>query len=279
MLVTFAELLADAERRGAAVGAFTAYNLETATAVLRAAEERATGVMLLLSRDALRSPAGGRGLLAGLRAAADRAPAPCCVQLDHVADRGLMEAALAEGAGAVMADGSRLPLAENVALVREAAALAAQRGAGVEAELGHVAGDEEVAAVAQRGALTDPGQAAAFVAAAGATCLAVSIGNVHGRYTREPELDWARLAALRERVPVPLSLHGASGLPDAGLAQAIAGGIRKVNVNTELRDRWFAVLAERAAPLGDGARLLALQEELVDALAKVVAAKLAVLAG
>src|SRR5207244_4853159 len=110
------------------------------------------------------------------------------------------------GAGAAMADGSHLELDANVELVRAAASAGE-----VEAELGGIAGDEDVARAVAAGALTDPDQAAAFAERSGAACLAVSIGNVHGTYSEPPALDWERLAAIRPRVELPLSLHGASG--------------------------------------------------------------------
>lgn len=278
MLVPFADLLAAADAQSAALGAFTAYNLEEAIGVLAAAEARRQPTMLLVSRQSFASR-GGPALMAALVAVAQRAPIPCCVQLDHVADLELMRAALDAGAGAVMADGSTLPEAENVDLVRAAARIAREHGAGIEAELGHVAGDEEIAAAVRRGALTDPDQAIRFVERTGTSCLAVSIGNIHGRYSRPPQLDWARLEAIRNRVPVPLSLHGASGIPDADVHQSIRGGIRKVNVNTELRDRWFEVLAERAEELRSGARLLALNEALIDAVQDIVNRKLELFQG
>ncbi len=278
MIVSFSELLADADSRGAAVGAFTAYNLEAALAVLHAAEERSDGVILLVSSQTF-ATRGGPTLVAALRTACERAAAPCCVQLDHAADLTMMERALEAGVGALMADGSRLPVNANAELVAEAVRIAKRTGAGVEAELGHVAGDEELATAVSRGALTDPTEAADFVALTGADCLAVSIGNVHGRYEKTPELDWERLVQVRRQVAVPLSLHGASGLPDADLARAVSAGIRKVNVNTELRERWFEILAERVEALRPGAQLLALNEELIAALARVAAAKLELLSG
>jgi ketose-bisphosphate aldolase len=276
VIVPFSELLAEAEARGAAVGAFTAYNLEGALAVLSAAEKRSDGVILLVSSQAF-AARGGPTLVAALRAAGERASVPCCIQLDHAADLMMMEAALAAGAGALMADGSRLPYHDNIALVAGAVELARGFGAGVEAELGHVAGDEELAAAAERGALTDPAQASEFMEHTGAHCLAVSIGNVHGRYAKPPELDWVRLSAIHADVATPLSLHGASGLPDADLVLAVRAGIRKVNVNTELRERWFEVLVERTEALRPGAQLLALNEELTAALMEVAAGKLELL--
>jgi tagatose 1,6-diphosphate aldolase GatY/KbaY len=278
MLIPFRDLLDEARERGGAVGAFTVYNLEIADAVLRAARERDRGVVLLLSSQALRSPIGST-LVAAVHGAAARAPARCCLQLDHETDLSRIRAALDAGMGAVMADGSKLPLADNAAFVRAAAELAGRHGAGVEAELGHIAGDEEVAAAAARGALTDPHDARDLLAGTGAACLAVSIGNVHGRYREPPALDWQRLARIREVVTAPLSLHGASGLDDADVRRAVAAGIAKVNVNTELRDRYFETLAARTGELRRGARLLRLAEELSAAVADVVAAKLELLEG
>ncbi len=274
MLVAFSELLADAQARQRAVGAFTAYNLETAVAVCDTAAARGVGVMLLISAQAFVSRAG-HALVQTLRGVASDATVPCCLQLDHVSDLGTMQSALDAGVGAVMADGSKLSYEDNVELVAEAVRLASRFGAGVEAELGRIEGDEEIATAAAAGRLTDPDQAAAFLSFAAPACLAVSIGNAHGRYVIEPQLDLDLLARIEGAVDVPLSLHGASGIPDGLIRSTIRRGIRKVNVNTELRDRYFEVLAARAGGLRDGARLLALQEELIIALAAVVDSKLA----
>ncbi len=244
MRASFTALLAEASAAGRAVGAFTCYDLEALGAVLRAAEAAAAPAIVLVSKQSF-AAADGERLVAALCAAADRSPVPVCVQLDHVADLGLIEAALAAGVGAVMADGSHLPMEENVAFVQAAARLAHARGAGVEAELGGITGDEDVAAAVAAGALTDPDEAVGFVARTGADCLAVSIGNVHGHYREPPALDWARLAAIRARVACPLSLHGASGIPEADVTAAIGHGIAKINVNTE---------APRGLPRGDERR-------------------------
>jgi tagatose 1,6-diphosphate aldolase GatY/KbaY len=217
-------------------------------------------------------------LARSLIAVGAQAPVPCCVQLDHVDDLDTMEAALGAGVGALMADGSKLPYDDNVELVGAAVRLAETFGAGVEAELGRIEGDEEVASAAAAGKLTEPAQADAFVSRTGAACLAVSIGNAHGRYERAPQLDLERLARIDAATDCSLSLHGASGLPDGQLTACVQRGIRKVNVNTELRDRYFDVLAERGPELREGARLLALQGVLIEALAAVVDAKLALFA-
>jgi tagatose 1,6-diphosphate aldolase GatY/KbaY len=267
----FSELLADADARDGAVGAFTCYNLETALGVLLAAEERRQGVLLLVSRQSFSAPLG-ESLFAALVGAAAASPVLACVQLDHVSELAPIERAFELGAGAVMADGSKLPLAENIELVRAAA-----RGGEVEAELGGIAGDEDVAVAAAAEGRTDPAEATRFVQEAKPACLAVSIGNVHGRYREPPELDWPRLAQIRKRVDVPLSLHGASGLSNEDLRRAVSLGVRKVNVNTELREAYLAVTAARAGEVVSGARVLELNTAQIEAVAAVVREKLDVL--
>jgi ketose-bisphosphate aldolase len=275
-LAPFADLLRSAAARGQALGAFTAYNLEQAVGILGAARRLDRAAVLLVAERSFTGP-GGQLLLAALVAAADRSPVQVCVELDHVSDLETIEAALDAGVGAVMADGSALPFEENVAFTRAAAAAASQRGAHVECELGGIAGDEDVAAAVAAGALTDPEEAALFVERTGSACLAVSIGNVHGVYREPPRLDWARLEAIRAAVPVPLSLHGASGLPADDLRRAIRGGVAKVNVNTELRDAYLSATARQLAHALDGARLLDLNRAQASAVEEAVGAKLAAL--
>jgi ketose-bisphosphate aldolase len=274
MLASLPSLLAERRAHHAAIGAFTSYDLETATAVLSAAEDARVPVILLVSRDAFARPEG-RHLVAGLVGAAQAARVACCVELDHVADLELMERALDLGCGAVMADGSRLGFDRNCELVRCAVELAARYGAHVEAELGHVAGGEDVALATQVGQLTDPDEAARLASDTGASCLAVSIGNVHGAYAQTPRLDWARLESVRSRTTVPLSLHGASGIPNPDVRLAISRGVTKVNVNTELREAYLAASEQYLAAVRDGARLLELHARQREAVEAVAAVKLA----
>lgn len=257
MLTPFTDLLAEHDRARTGLGAFTCYDLEVASGVLAAAARRDAGVVLLISRDAF-AAAAGEQLLAAVRAAAERSPARACIQLDHVADMELIGRAFELGAGAVMADGSKLPFEQNVAVAVAAAELARQYGGAVEAELGHIAGDEDVARAAEAGGFTDPEEAERFLAETAADCLAVSIGNVHGIYKSEPRLDWERLEAVGARASVPLSLHGASGLPDADLRRAVGAGVRKVNVNAELRQTYLDVTARELDGAREGGRLMAL---------------------
>jgi tagatose 1,6-diphosphate aldolase GatY/KbaY len=273
MLARFSDLLASAAARDSALGAFTAYNLEQALGILRAAEDRDRGVVLLVGAQSFRNP-DGRLLLSALVAAARESAAPACVQLDHADDPELISKAFALGAGAVLADGSRRSLDENVELVREAVLTARASAGEVECELGGIAGDEDVAAAVAAGALTEPDEAATFVERTGAACLAVSIGNLHGVYRDPPDLDWPRLEAIRRQVPVPLSLHGASGLSDEDVRRALSLGVVKVNVNTELRERYLEATAAGLAEARAGARVLELNAAQVEAIAEVVRAKL-----
>ena len=279
MIVDFSELLAEARVRRVAVGAFTCYELATALGVIRAATSRQAGVILLVSKSSIATPEGPL-FVSALTTVGAEAAIPCCVQLDHASDPALIGAAFVAGAGAAMADGSRLAAAENAELVLRVRELARQHAAGVEAELGQIEGGEDVAVAAAAGQLTDPVEAASFVADTAPDCLAVSIGNVHGAYAAPPHLDWARLADILEHVDgVPLSLHGASGLPDRDVRRAVELGICKVNVNTELRERYLDTLAARLPEVRQGARLLELQEAVIDAVADAVAAKLDLLGG
>lgn len=276
MRVSFGELLAERRARGAAAGAFTCYDVTTALGVVRAAETRGSPAILLVAEASFRSRSG-RLLVPALVAVADQARVPMCVQLDHVSDDALIDAAFAAGIGAVMADGSALPLAANAAF---AGGVKRRAGpAGVEVELGHIAGGEDVATATEAGALTDPDEAVPFVTDTGCDCLAVSIGNVHGRYTSTPALDWPRLERIRDLVDVPLSLHGASGLPDENVRRAVSLGVAKVNVNAEIRERYLDRLAERLPGSLEGSRLLELESSVVDAVAVVVDEKLRLLEG
>ncbi len=272
MLTPFAGLLAERSRRSA-VGAFTSYDLEAAIATLGAAGAAGRDVIILI---ASRSYTGGDGalLLAALLAAAERAETRACVQLDHCDDIAVIESALAAGVGAVMADGSALPYESNVEFVRRAVELAHAHGAAVEAELGAIVGDEDVAVAVTAGALTEPSQAVEFIAATRADCLAVSIGNVHGVYRDPPALDWDRLDSIHAGLQVPLSLHGASGIPDKMLRRAIAGGIAKINVNLELRTAYLEATDRELPNVLEESRLAALHAAQIGAVRDVVEAKL-----
>jgi tagatose 1,6-diphosphate aldolase GatY/KbaY len=267
MLTPFRELLDERRAAGAAAGAFTCYDVTTALGVVRAAELRDVPVILLVSEASFCGP-DSRLLMPALLAVAAAAKILACVQIDHLADPSRIDAALASGAGAVLADGSRLPADENAAFVRSVVD-AARADVGIEAELGHIEGGEDIAAAVAAGRLTDPDEAAAFVTKTGVDCLAVSIGNVHGTYASTPQLDWERLERIREAVgDLPLSLHGASGLPPGNVRRAVSLGICKVNVNTEIRRRYLDELSSSLPGVLPGMRLLQLEAAVIAAVAE-----------
>jgi tagatose 1,6-diphosphate aldolase GatY/KbaY len=269
----FGEILVRARETGRAVGAFTCYDLLGFEAVVRAAESYRAPVIVLVSPSSFRAAGGGR-LVRAFGAAAKASSVEVLVQLDHAGDEGLIERAADCGVDAVMADGSKLPFAENLAFARSVAGSMRPRGIGVEAELGRVEGHEDEAGETLSGATTEPDDAEQFVKQSAVDCLAVAVGNVHGHYTGTPELDWARLEEIRARSPSPLSLHGASGLPEADLERAVSLGIAKFNVNTELRTEYFRRLGEDLGAKAATVNLKGLGDGVVEAVREVVEAKL-----
>lgn len=287
MLASGRELLEHAQRSGGAVGAFNTYNLETTRAIVAAAESQGQPIILALGQGALDH--GGLATLSAVALAAAReAAVPVAVHLDHGADLAIIRRCIDAGFTSLMIDGSALAFAENVRLTRQAVAAAADLP--VEGELGGVAGDEDhsgcpdAAGAAEAPAaapipMTDPEQATEFVARTGVTSLAVAIGNAHGYYKGEPVLDFERLAALQRSVPVPLVLHGASGLSDADLRRAIGLGVHKINVNTELRHALFDSLSATLAEPSSGYDVTQLFGAARLAMQGVVEQKIALFAG
>ena len=269
----FGEVLGLARGAGRAVGAFTCYDLLGFEAVVRAAESRNAPVIVLVSPSFVAAE-GGERLVRAFGAAAKGSSVEVLVQLDHARDEPLIERAAGCGVDAVMADGSKLPFAKNLAFTRAVAGSMRPRGVGVEAELGLVEGHEDEAGETLSGAMTDPDEAEKFTGESGVDCLAVAVGNVHGHYSGTPKLDWERMEKVRGRTSAALSLHGASGLPEADLERAVASGVAKFNVNTELRAAYFRHLGEdldsRAATLN----LKSLGDGVVGAVQEVVEAKL-----
>jgi fructose-bisphosphate aldolase class II/tagatose 1,6-diphosphate aldolase GatY/KbaY len=261
--------LARAAQEKRALPGFVGYNLETVQAIVAAAER--TGEPVLLQAGASAFKHSGRDALARLAVdAARRSPARIGVHLDHSRDLDEITACVEAGYTSVMVDGSHLPYAENVALTRAAVRRAHDAGVWVEAELGAIAGDEDVSTDAAGGAMTDPDQAGEFAAATGVDALAVAVGNVHGFTSAPVRLDLDRLVAVHDRVPVPLVLHGASGLPREQLLGALARGVAKVNVNAELRRAYLRSAAARlpeALPAADTVAVWTAAREAVTAAA------------
>ncbi|MGC4152078.1 MAG: class II fructose-bisphosphate aldolase [Propionicimonas sp.] len=228
------------ERRGG-VGAFNVTLLEHAEAIVTGAERAAAPVILQISENAVNyhgdlAPIG----LATLRIASS-SPVPVAVHLDHAESTGLVRQAVALGFTSVMYDGSNLPVAENLAATREMAAFCHAAGVAVEAELGAIGGK---GGAHTPGVRTDPGEAADFVASTGVDWLAVAVGSSHAMATRDAALDLELIARMAETVPVPLVLHGSSGVSDENMAGAIRAGMTKINVATHLNKVFTARVRE-----------------------------------
>ncbi len=247
-LTLTAQLVADAVARGRAVPAFNVITLEQAEAVVGGAEDAGVGALLQLSENAIAFRGGFAPLLAACRELARAATVPVGIHLDHLEDADLARAAVARaaelGVGSLMFDRATLPYEENVALTARVAAGAHAAGLWVEGELGEVGGKNGAHAPGVR---TDPDEAAAFVRATGVDLLAVAVGSSHAMRERTAAIDLELVARLASAVPVPLVLHGSSGVPDAVLADAVAAGIRKVNVGTVLGIVGTARLREELA--------------------------------
>ena len=213
---------------------------------MAAAAAKAGSPLLLQATPATIRFAGADFLVAMARAAARRYPIPVALHLDHALELTDIQHCLEAGFTSVMYDGSRLPFAENVANTRKVVEMAARYGAAVEGELGHVgAGDEEPS----DSLYTDPDQAREFAQATGVDMLAVAVGTAHGLYRGEPQLDFTRLGEIAQQVKIPLVLHGGSGVQAGAIRQAIALGVAKVNIATELKIPFTKTLLDQMGAL------------------------------
>lgn len=233
---TTRELVDDAVSRNSAVLAFNVITLEHAEGIVIGAEKAGTPVLLQLSENAIRYH-GGRfaPLLAACDRLADESAVPVSLHLDHVQDAQLAQQLISVagdiGATSIMVDAAHHDYAQNVARTHASTERAHERGLWVEAELGAIGGKDGAHAPGVR---TDPAEAASFVAATGVDALAVAVGSSHAMTTADARLDLELISDLARAVPVPLVLHGSSGVPVETLAAAITAGIRKVNVGTAL---------------------------------------------
>ena len=228
-------LLERAMAEGYAVPALYVWNAESTLAVLETASKMKAPV-ILLSSTAKAAPLSLGDLGRVATALVARLDVSAALMLDHGTTFAHVEESLASGYTGILLDYCTRPFAENVEATRRVVAMAHALGVTVEGELGVIGVASETMAAGDDPAagLTDPKEAVRFVEQTGVDALAVSIGNAHGHYPRLPRLDFDRLAKLRAAVRVPLVLHGGTGIPEADVRRAIALGISKVNVGTEL---------------------------------------------
>lgn len=272
MRASLKEILTDAQKRHYAVPAFNISNLEIARAIVQAANDLKAPVILQTSEGGIAY--GGMNHLGAIaRICALTSKYPVVFHLDHGKDEKIVIQAINSGwYDSVMIDASRLSFEKNVALTQKIVALAHEEHIDVEAELGTIAGKEDVIQ-SKKSQYTDPSQAEFFVEHTKCDALAISIGTAHGVHKSNGpvKLDLKRLAEINARVEIPLVLHGAStvptslvkkfhenceklddcarvalpkGVPTAQITKAIANGITKINIDTDIRLAFTSALRE-----------------------------------
>jgi fructose-bisphosphate aldolase class II len=245
MLEPAGHLVAAAAAARHGVAAFNLITLEHGEAVVAGAERAGQPVILQISQNAVEFHGGQLGPAArAAHALAETASVPVALHLDHVSRMELLHQAPEYGFGSVMYDASALPYQENVTATKVAVTFARRHGLWLESELGEVGGKDGAHAPGVR---TDPGQAAGFVAETGVDALAVAVGSRHAMTTRTASLDHALIRRLRDAVPVPLVLHGSSGLPDAELTAAVRAGMTKINIGTALNVAFTGAVRDHLA--------------------------------
>lgn len=249
--VSVAQLLKEAEAGGYAVGAFNCNNMEIVQAIIEAAEAEKAPVIMQASQGAIKY--AGLEFITGMaRIAADNASVPVALHLDHGTSFAQVVQCIRSGFSSVMYDGSKLSLEDNIAITNRVLEMARPIGVSVEAELGKIGGTEDDISVSDREALfTDPKEAEYFVKQTGVDALAVAIGTAHGQYKGEPKLDFDRLKKIKALVSVPIVLHGSSGVPDEAVREAISLGVRKVNIDTNIREAFVYAIREEISRLPD----------------------------
>lgn len=232
------DLLATAD---AAVGAFNVIHLESAEAIAAGAERAGLPVIMQISENCVRYHGGLVPIARATMALAESARVPIAVHLDHARDVDLISEALELGFDSVMYDGAHLSFDENCATTAEVVRRAHGHGIGVEAELGEVGGKD---GAHTPGVRTDPKEAANFVAATGVDALAVAVGSSHAMVERTSRLDLDLIADLATTLPVPLVLHGSSGVADEEIRRAVRAGMAKINISTHLNKLFTASVRE-----------------------------------
>ncbi|TFE30628.1 class II fructose-1,6-bisphosphate aldolase [Cohnella luojiensis] len=234
-LVSSTPLLRKARAEGYCVGAFNVHTLEMLQAVVEAAEETKSPLIIQSTVGTVKH-LGADYIAAAATVASNRSSVPIALHLDHCSDFGIIMQCIRAGYTSVMIDASHDPFDKNVAATRKVVEAAAAVGVNVEAELGRVGGVEDDIVVDERDALlADPDECAKFVELTGVHTLAPAIGTAHGIYKGDPNIDFDRIGRIASKVSIPLVLHGGSGIPENQVRKAVSLGMSKMNVATELR--------------------------------------------
>lgn len=236
MILSTREMLLKAQREGYAVPAFNIHNMETLQVVVETAMEMKSPVIVAGTPSTIQNYAGSDYIKAMAEVAANKYDVPIAIHLDHYEDVNEIKRNIDIGYKSCMIDASKHEFEENIKIVKEVVEYAHRYDAVVEAELGKLGGKEDDLIIDEKDALyTNPDDAAEFVRRTNVDSLAIAIGTAHGLYKGEPKLDFERLEEIRNKVSIPLVLHGASDVPDELVKKAISLGICKVNVATDLK--------------------------------------------
>ncbi|MBB5324023.1 fructose-bisphosphate aldolase class II [Anoxybacillus tepidamans] len=244
-LVSMKEMLNNALAEKYAVGQFNINNLEWTQAILAAAEEEKSPVILGVSEGAARYMGGFKTVVNMVKGLMEdmNITVPVAIHLDHGSSFEKCKAAIDAGFTSVMIDASHHPFEENVQITSQVVEYAHARGVSVEAELGTVGGQEDDV-VAEGIIYADPKECEELVKRTGIDCLAPALGSVHGPYKGEPKLGFKEMEIIRDLTRVPLVLHGGTGIPTEQIQRAISLGTSKINVNTENQMAFTKVVRE-----------------------------------
>lgn len=234
------DLLKEADKNKSCVVSLTTFNMETIAWAVEVAEEEKSPILIMYYY-----PSMDAGLhLSIARYCAEKASVPVGIILDH--GHSFFEAldSIRCGISSVMFDGSALSYEENVRITSEVVQAAHALGVDVEGELGHVGHADKLSDFTTVSGFTDPEQAVDFVKKTGVDVLAISVGNAHGNYVQEPNLDLARIEKINQMLDIPLALHGGTGIPEEQIKEAIKLGINKLNVGTAYNQAFYYQMKE-----------------------------------
>jgi fructose-bisphosphate aldolase, class II len=232
-LVSMNEFLPKAKANKFAVGQFNMNNLEFAQAIMEAAIAEKSPFIYGVSEGALKYM-GMEYTVAIAEAAAKKSGLPIALHLDHGSSFEVAMACIRAGFSSVMFDGSHYGLEENIKLTKEVVKAARAMGVSVEGELGTIGGvEDDISVDEEHASLAKPEEAIRFYEETGVDCLAIAVGTAHGMYKGEVKIHFDIIQKVADAIPVPVVLHGGSGVPDDAIKNAIAAGVGKINVNTE----------------------------------------------
>ena len=233
-LVSMKEMMIQGKEQGYAIGQFNLNNLEYTQAILQAAEEEKSPVILGVSEGAARYMGGFKTVVMMVKGLMEDygTTVPVAIHLDHGSSFEKCKEAIEAGFTSVMIDASSKPLEENIEITKKVVDFAQQHNVSVEAELGVVGGQEDDI-IADGVIYADPAECRELVEKTGIDCLAPALGSVHGPYKGEPNLGFEEMEEISKQGDIPLVLHGGTGIPTKDIKRAISLGTSKINVNTE----------------------------------------------